>query len=237
MTVMLSDLIDSVHLRLTRELEKSRGLELSLRYSTKWRTRIDRLDMKNTPAPDFFRQVLQVTQETSLECSIDQRVQRDLRKIILDEFLVGKGGEPGSAAEHAAPPPEPADQEAADGKSWPHTSRHHVFLALLETLCRLFDAAVKQPADGLRQVLAARISTLDIPPRSRRVLHDWAASRDFTGDFGRVPVDQMRTAMDMVYTVLCDEFGPTRADSIITEAADLVGGMKEARDCPPAELL
>lgn len=87
---MFHDLTERIRLRLVGFLEQHVGLEASLRYSTWWHVRVGDLDVKNTSAPEFFRQVLDVTQETCQEFTVDPYVERALQKIILKEFLGSK---------------------------------------------------------------------------------------------------------------------------------------------------
>ena len=245
---MLPDLIDSVHLRLTEELAKTQGLDLSLRYSTKWRSRVENLD-KQSEIADFFRQMLLVTQQVNQELSIDQHTRRALRKILLDAFLANKGKKPAAQPAPAAarrraprpapavprrPTPTPAAMEGIDEK--PHTAQHYIFLGLLEELCRLFDTRVQ--AEGrLKRRILGQISTLEVGPQSRRTLQKWTTSRTFSENFDMFPVDHMRLVLDMIYTLVCQEFGPVSADSLFAAASESTGRLKEASVFSPTDLL
>lgn len=241
---MYRELTELIQLRWTELLVKRVGPEAAKRHNAKWRMQIDQLNMEHTTAPDFFRQVLQVTQTVNRDFVVDPHVERALRKIILEEFLALNADGSRSSIESAGIPvhtqPEesvPEHREAVGEDRRQHTPQHYVFLGLLEALCTELDAAEKNGIGLLKREFVQRMSTLDIHPHSRHVLLGWATSRNFTENFDLVPIDQMRMILDVVYTVICDFLGPVKADSVFTAASNLVSAMEEATRFPPSNLL
>jgi len=231
--------------RFPEALGRNLGAEGSGKYIKLWETGIVIFAANSVDKKQFFKDALLLTIRLNKKFKVGAGTGNRVRRIVLDAFL-----DPGSSKDLdidrdsiSQPDSESANQSESDSDAGSstttdsaHSAKHNVFNSLLNELCAQH-AQQKGGHGSLKDEIATGIQQLAIPARARLIIERWASTDVFQGSFDRIAEDDMQLTIDMTFSLLSQEYGPTIAEKMVLDALNIVEKLPDAQEFSPRPIL
>ena len=230
---MYKDEIDKIRSRLPALLASQLNKKNSTDYQLLWSSRVNSLLENGSDKKEFFRNTLMMTIKLNRRFKIDSTSGNQIRKMILSAFV----GDDSVMPENALRPYVELNSSLSelDSDEAP-SAKHIVFNAILTELADVFDTRF-DAAGAMKAELVRNLASLSVPIRTKSLLEKWAKNRCSPGCFNEVKENELRLAIDLVYAIYCDQWGPSVTDRLMSQALERVEAIPEAKKFPPQRVL
>ena len=215
---MLEHTIDTIRQGIPGILSKSVNENISNIYIREWDQKIEQLLQVHSSRTDLFRELLTFTNQLNGKFRLSQLTRRELNNLIYQTFV-----QPVEAEPDAKSSPR---QTASDLAKLP--AKNIVFRTMIEGLNSRYDGRIGR-AGMMKTELKTSADRSNLSSGAKIELSRWITSEYFSGTFEKFSENEMRSVIDLIYNLYCDEFGPSETDLIFSETAKAVEQIKESR--------
>jgi len=184
----------------------------------------------------YFRDTLMFATKLNRRFGTGAKCGNKILKMILNAFVENKNTKSVNQQETYSEPISSLSQLRSNEPSEPPNAKHIVFNTLLTELADLFDTRFDK-VGAMKGAFVRNLAPLSVPIRTKSLLEKWAKNRSFTGTFNLVEEHEMRLTLDLLYTIFCDQWGPSVTDLLMAQAIDRVEEIPEAKKFPPQNIL
>ena len=200
-----------------------------------WNKQAKSFDKTDKALTDYFREVLNMTQELCVNFSMEPNLRREIRQLTLDTFVSERpnGGDSIKPRAVSSPTEEITPNFVPDRQSQAQGS---VFLSLLESISEQVDKLKGEHA-VLKNYLKENNFQLPVSQYSREIIGSWCLPGRQKVTFERLVQQDMQSLFEYTYNFCCEQFGPERADIMISRAVDDADANPYAGEFSPQRFL